>query len=501
MLLNTTRRDFMKTTLYGLAAASVAGLPARAQTGLRQRLDWDTFRRSRDYPSYVDAIGKMRANTNAADKRSWQYWTNVHVSFCPHSFAYFLAWHRGYLYHFEQQMRAVSGNRALTLPYWDYYQNPSLPVEFTNPASWNPLYVPRVNANVSEALTLAPFADSVTNMQRGLLNAFEPSLESMPHNPVHNIIGGVMASLQSPTDPIFWLHHANVDRMFSAWVVAGNGRIMPARSDAYWDGTFTYGTRLTLPRRSTVDTRVDLGYFYQNETLPTALAPVAAAFVSEFAGATTFTNAGLLDVAGELVTKKAPPQPPVASLAVTRTRATGPNRVSLGGATRLSLDENSVSARVPLDQSGSDAVQAIVGRLGVSPFRSGTNPNVVTPYTSVQVVLDDVQIAGQGKAGGYFYKVFLQLPANVDSAAGEEKHLLGNIGPFEIAGAEHHDSGSSGAGVRLVFPATQLLRNFAQQGVSELTVSFVRIGGSTPVKGNVITIGECRVEISTDDVQ
>jgi len=63
-----------------------------------QRLEWNTFRTTRQYASLVDGIARMRENTNAADKRSCRYWNNVHISFCPHGNAYFLAWHRGYLY-------------------------------------------------------------------------------------------------------------------------------------------------------------------------------------------------------------------------------------------------------------------------------------------------------------------------------------------------------------------------------------------------------------------
>eukprot|EP01051_Picozoa_sp_SAG22_P022336 SAG22_NODE_5309_length_1040_cov_0.801275_2_plen_81_part_00 len=35
-----------------------------------------------------------------------------------------------------------------------------------------------------------------------------------PHNQIHGIIGGIMASFQSSFHPIFWLHHNNVDRLF-----------------------------------------------------------------------------------------------------------------------------------------------------------------------------------------------------------------------------------------------------------------------------------------------
>jgi tyrosinase len=45
-------------------------------------------------------------------------------------------------------------------------------------------------------------------------------LESAPHNNVHNSVGGVggmMAGFMSPVDPIFYMHHANVDRIWTVW--------------------------------------------------------------------------------------------------------------------------------------------------------------------------------------------------------------------------------------------------------------------------------------------
>eukprot|EP01040_Poterioochromonas_malhamensis_P010112 gene10112-10992_t len=40
-----------------------------------------------------------------------------------------------------------------------------------------------------------------------------------PHNQLHNAVGGDMADVSvAAFDPIFWLHHSNVERMHSAWI-------------------------------------------------------------------------------------------------------------------------------------------------------------------------------------------------------------------------------------------------------------------------------------------
>lgn len=42
-------------------------------------------------------------------------------------------------------------------------------------------------------------------------------LEGQPHNQVHNCIGGFMSDLMSPTDPIFMMHHSNIERLWLVW--------------------------------------------------------------------------------------------------------------------------------------------------------------------------------------------------------------------------------------------------------------------------------------------
>lgn len=42
-------------------------------------------------------------------------------------------------------------------------------------------------------------------------------LEGQPHNKVHNAIGGFMKEFLSPIDPIFYMHHSNIDRLWNIW--------------------------------------------------------------------------------------------------------------------------------------------------------------------------------------------------------------------------------------------------------------------------------------------
>jgi tyrosinase len=503
-----SRREFIK----GASALMISPLLVsnlRAQTGMRERLDWNTFRNTRDYASLVEGIARMKQNTNASDKRSWTYWVNAHQSFCPHGLPYFFAWHRGYLYYFEQQLRAVSGNNALVLPYWDYYTTPQMPAEFTNPASYNSLYVPRLNTNVNSTLTLVPFSNTITNFQRGLPNAFEPSFEGAPHDPIHNLIGNSMASLLSPTDPIFWVHHANVDRLWSAWTQAGGGRTMPASTNSYWNGIFTYATALTIQRTRVISTRNDMGYFYTNELMPTSL-PVAGAAQTNDLRLVSLTPDQKLAQMGPPTSSGRPrlvKRPDVVKFKKSEAKDKGGNRRSLGGVLDIPLDESSISVELSIDSSSSQLLQGVLNP-GNQPNASGPAPHAAgSPYRSVQLVLDSVSLRGDGHLGGYFYRIYVNLPSSTDVETAGESYQIGAIGPYEISGAEHRvhmnmePSGSEPGTVRMVFPATLLLRKLLSGPPSGLTISIIRISGETTPAGDVIRIGEMRLELSLDPIQ
>jgi tyrosinase len=42
-------------------------------------------------------------------------------------------------------------------------------------------------------------------------------LESQPHDNVHGAVGGFMGAFLSPVDPIFYMHHSNMDRLWDVW--------------------------------------------------------------------------------------------------------------------------------------------------------------------------------------------------------------------------------------------------------------------------------------------
>jgi tyrosinase len=59
------------------------------------------------------------------------------------------------------------------------------------------------------------FASSKASQHSG--STREGILESQPHDNVHGSIGGLMGRFLSSADPIFFLHHANLDRLWDVW--------------------------------------------------------------------------------------------------------------------------------------------------------------------------------------------------------------------------------------------------------------------------------------------
>ncbi|RYY44482.1 MAG: tyrosinase family protein [Sphingomonadales bacterium] len=462
--------------ILAMLAAIGAGGPAIALglTGpVRERLPWSRFRDTPDHAAFVGAIRAMKANANAASADSWQFWANIHQSHCPHGKDYFLAWHRGYLFLFEAKLRELSGSATLRLPYWDYFTDPRLPGELlAGDAASNPLFEVRKGGDVAKALAYAAFASDVTGFERGISNCFEANVEAF-HNNVHNLVGGRMATMQSPQDIIFWMHHANVDRLWSAWAEAGQGRQMPAAGQAYWGGRLEYAGGLGVARSDAMQTE-SLGYFYADRSLPmTAPAPPRA-------GAVRAPSSRPRDAEGMGRPRPrrrvlppptaVPPPPPVALAPPPAMDAAAPSAASPLIYMALLLGNEAAPIRMTIRQM----VQAEHDH-HAAPAEAG-------------IVLDAVTLTELGREGGFFYKLYLDLGDTAPGQVPGEERLLGSVGAFQIAAAlEHAQDGKA----RIELPAGDLLRRFARgRDPSDLGVVFARIDAAEAPQGPAIRIGE-----------
>lgn len=268
---NFSRRDFIKG--LGIAGGiSLLGASAGAQilpkfifrkrckdAGAIIRKSFKTLTAA-ELTAYKNGVTAMKARP-LNDPTSWRYQAAIHGTFntpvqtawntCQHNTTFFLSWHRMYLCFFERILRKASGNANFGLPYWNYSDaaDPNaryLPSAFRTPANaTNPLYDGTRSAALNNGTgQLSASAVSLASVIPGPTSfyPFSNNVQSTPHNVVHGSIGGDMGSFQTAgLDPIFWLHHCNIDRLWNKWLAGGGGRSNPPASDTTWQNTnFTF---------------------------------------------------------------------------------------------------------------------------------------------------------------------------------------------------------------------------------------------------------------------
>ncbi|MFC0183668.1 polyphenol oxidase [Pseudarcicella hirudinis] len=213
------------------------------------------------------------------NQTSWQYQAAIHGTFttpnspawnsCQHGTQFFLSWHRMYLYFFERILRAKSGNPNLTLPYWDYQTNAALHPAYRNSSTGNTLYDNTRNSSINGGGSLPSSImvaiDNALNNNIPFFN-FNSDLEG-PHGSVHVSIGGNMGVVKTAAkDPVFWLHHANIDRLWEKWLRKCGGRTNPTSDNAWMNTKFTFfdenGHAVIMTGSQIVNTATQLNYRY-----------------------------------------------------------------------------------------------------------------------------------------------------------------------------------------------------------------------------------------------
>jgi len=254
--------QFLVLVIYW-AAALISSCSARdCHTSFRRA--WRDLS-CQDQDEFLDAIIAVK-NSGAYDE-----FIDVHLAVASftHGPAEFLPWHRWFIWNFEKLLQETTG-KCIYIPYWDWERDAEWESEsdVMHPAtfgSWGGttgdgcptngvtnyhspfLRSPGINNGptgcvtrnflsgfsfTGEAQILAmisnynQFADTTGNSdfqdqsnptETGTTNSFRVEFENGPHMLVHGIIAGHMGTNWSPSDPLFYLHHANIDRIWTMW--------------------------------------------------------------------------------------------------------------------------------------------------------------------------------------------------------------------------------------------------------------------------------------------
>jgi tyrosinase len=288
--------------------------------------------------TFVDALLKLKKDGNPSTGRNYNTFVNWHLQMMQlpmsqmraHMSPMFLPWHREFVRLLELDLQAVSGDVTLAVPYWDWADPKAGPNEplwaddfmggngrpgdlkvMTGPFAFDrgnwPLvyddtgmkYLSRAfgssqaaptlpaQADVTAALAVNTYDATPWDMTSDIAQSFRNNLEGWGgqqprlHNQVHVWVGGESATIQgaaSPNDPVFFLHHSNIDRIWAQWQdsAAGHG-YLPIDEQQNRPGV---SLNFTMPMFPTSVTPADvldfraLGYVYDTSP-PAPAAPLA----------------------------------------------------------------------------------------------------------------------------------------------------------------------------------------------------------------------------------
>jgi hypothetical protein len=226
------RRILQGMGAAGLLAGATAPTVGAAQT-VRLRKPISTLSTSDpDVEAMRRAIPLMRQSGAWAD----QVALHADMRHRHHSSWRFMPWHRLQLVWFERHVARLSGKADFAIPYWDW-DDDRIPDLFLYDETF---YVPGREAQQYD--TISDFLRRNGQVLTGRLTDDFPTFFGRPrggndptdgalgrryysgsgewggHNLIHGFVGGDMGDLsRSPNDPLFWLHHANIDRIYALW--------------------------------------------------------------------------------------------------------------------------------------------------------------------------------------------------------------------------------------------------------------------------------------------
>ncbi|KAI9296190.1 Di-copper centre-containing protein [Neoconidiobolus thromboides FSU 785] len=237
---------------------------------------------------YFNAVKQLNSGPKPT---KWNAFAKMHVDFYPqvHMKPLFLVWHRYFLYFIEKELQKI--DPSVTIPYWDWT------AEASNPNAdpiYSDKYFGRVNGN-SGCVDSGPFRDftayywhdgsgsthclrrkkvfdeEVTDDRKmdtlylndTPINRFAGNIEGVPHGRIHNGIGGEFSGHASPEDPLFYSHHAFIDKLWFDWQMRH-----PEQMDQYHVNRRNPVAPWGFPILQAIDTSDRMCYAYKEEHFP-----------------------------------------------------------------------------------------------------------------------------------------------------------------------------------------------------------------------------------------
>jgi tyrosinase len=415
--------------------------------------------------SYMRAVERMKAFP-PNHPLNWNRIAQIHVDFCPHGNWYFLPWHRAYLVSFERICRQVLNDQSFTLPYWDWTAQRQMPAAFamqtlpngrrnplfdgtrrmrpnaTIPASdvGQPVISRLMNETIFENFgSTRPSGQNSTDMGRWLRTPGRATLlEAGPHNLVHSRIDGDMGQMISPRDPIFWLHHCNIDRLWAHWNALGrrnsaNRLWTSARFDGIFQTPAPRGQGLTAWNVGVSDVLDHRAFGYSYPDLPEGQDLVAAA--GRTRSELVDTGVDLPEprvLASETGAGSASINRPLSTqMILTSLAPTGTNREALqvpDDADEAARKVREINAALRGEEPPSPVPKPVNGGAG--------DAGAGLPEGRVFSILENIRAV---KGSSSVVNVFLNHPGPTAETPQDDPHFIGTFGLFGLEGHASHE--------------------------------------------------------------
>jgi tyrosinase len=381
-----------------------------------------------------------------ADKAS--YWHQ-----CQHGVWYFLPWHRGYIGYFEKLVRktivTLGGPADWALPYWNYSDQSNANTRLMRPEFLDPTLpdgtpnalVSHIRRGAHKPVTtligqagdfgIGPKQFSLDCLNRKAFNdtssaldfggtasgflhegAGVGALEAVPHGSVHTAVGQWMGSFNTAAlDPIFWVHHSNIDRLWEVWL----GQTTPHRQNPT-NPAWLSPTGAGMPFR--IHDENGQATSYSPTDVVDTRSPL---FAYQYAGVAPHqpaARAGLLD----FVETMTPTEPQLVAASTTEIRVLG-----------------ELTIPVHFDPKGSE--RSLKG--------------------AVEAFLNFENVTGSGPLPAY--SAYLDLPPGAD-LANSDPYYVGLLPMFGVAEASGLDGPHAGNGLTYVLDITKLANHLKAEG-------------------------------------
>ena len=384
---------------------------------------------------------------------------------CQHGSWFFIPWHRGYLGCFEsivrETIKSLGGpHQDWALPYWNYSDKADPNAKLVRPeflaaklpdGKPNPLFVgvqrnpftfvttPKGKAgdftisaaevslaactqtSFSSPPNVTSFGGGATAFSHGGSQATIGELEKTPHGDIHVAIGAWMGGFNTAgLDPLFWLHHCNIDRLWGVWFRQPKSKGNP--TDTKW----------TNPKST-----------LKGQAMP---------FMLHFPGHPNyvFTPKEMVDPIKSVFAYKyddGSSAPPAAASPAMGLVEKGSD-VAKGDPKLVGATDDAT----PLDGTRAHATVALQ-----RPPEPPSKGLVTTPPKRTYLNLENIVAQGETTP----YRVYLNVPDGFDPAEHED-NFVGTLPMFGVEEASQSDGEHGGAGLSYVFDVTDALKHVGQ---------------------------------------